>query len=174
LIVGRELDAELRLSSFILGRLVSLTANSHQTKGFSILRIRGNLTRIVTPYSTVTVSKSNGQQLQSNFALQLANDSLDSVDKDTTPRSYVFQNASDVSGFIGQSLAGEGDVEVTIESFIPIYQIDCSIPNGKYINHLRSKDASGVTYYDFFNLIFSAPDNVQGDDRCEQAAVSIE
>jgi hypothetical protein len=125
------------------------------------------------PYSTVTISNSQSQLGQSNFDVQLSNDNLDPVDKDTNPRPYVFANSSDVSGFVSQSFAGEDEVEVKIESYIPVYQSDCSIPTGTYINHLRSKDGTGVTYYDFFNLDYSVPDNIQGGNRCEQSTITI-
>lgn len=96
------------------------------------------------------------------------------VDKDTTPRIYAFSDPSSVETFAGQALTGEENANIEIENVISTYQADCTIPSGKYVNHVRWVDSTGVTYLDSFYFNYYVPDNVQGNNRCEQATITIE
>lgn len=125
-------------------------------------------------HAVVKLTKTNGQLVQSSFPTTLTSSNISSVDKNTTPHAYVFQNQSDVNNFVNQSLAGDSSANIDIEFTVPIILNDCSISTGKYINHIRYSDSSGVTYLDSFNLIYSVLDNIQGANRCDQATVTIE
>jgi hypothetical protein len=122
----------------------------------------------------VKVKQDSGQVVQSSFPTQLdVNSNVDPVDKDTTPHVYTFQNPNDVNGFIAQSLAGQSDSTIEIEFLSTFYQASCSIPSGDYINHVRYLDSSGISYVLNFTLEYAIPDNVQGENSCEQATISI-
>ena len=124
----------------------------------------------------VKVTRANGQATQSNFATQLSSTTGNvlPVDKNTTPYLYIFQNPNDVNNFVSESLVGEANADIEIEFVVPLIQVDCGIPSGKYVNHLRYSDSSGVSYVDSFTLNYSVPDNVQGANACEQATITVE
>lgn len=125
-------------------------------------------------YAVVKVTKDNGQVVESSFPTTLTTQSVGTIDNDTTPFVYVFQNPTNVSSFLSQSLTGEIDAKIEIEFAASILLANCDIDSGKYINHFRFSDSSGITYLHSFNLNYSVPDNVQGADRCDQASFTIE
>lgn len=150
----------------------SLTASS--TTGILDLANPWVPSTLDSPSAKVRITKTSGQIVESTFATSLTTGSVSSVDQDTTPRLYVFQNPSAVNNFVSQSIAGDGNADIEIEFSIPIIQSVCDIPSGQYLNHVRFTDSTGVSYVDAFKLIYSVPENVQGADSCDQATITFE
>lgn len=96
------------------------------------------------------------------------------VDSATTSQLYVFDDPNGVQSFLEQAMSGERNFAVGIEISVPIYQNNCDIPSGDYINHLRYSDSAGVTYVDSFSFNYSIPANFQGSNPCEQALIMIQ
>lgn len=125
-------------------------------------------------YATVKVSTSSGQIIQSNFPVMLSSGgNISSIDKDTTPYQYVFQNPSDVNNFVSQSLTSGETSDIDISVAVPVVQTDCNIPSDIYINHSRYKDLSGITYLNSFKINYSVPDS-GSINACEQASITID
>jgi hypothetical protein len=92
-----------------------------------------------------------------------------SVDKNTTPTAFVISDKAAVSNFLSlASTSGYSSSEATITFTIPVVLADSSIGSGKYVNHLRVIDSTGITYDDTFYFIYTAPGN-----GCSQGTVVI-
>lgn len=128
--------------------------------------------------STLSIKFTNaaGQQTEQSFALSYdptLSQTIPPVDKDTIPYAFTINDPGTITGFVN-GLAGSGfsdsDAEITFS--IPITQIECSAPSGKYINHTRIKDSSGITYDHDFIINYTAPANINAG--CNQGSLVIE
>lgn len=130
----------------------------------------------VSSSAVVRVAKFSGEVIESEFStiLNPSAANVSQVDSNTTARLYVFEDPGFVKNFVDQALAGDRNYTIAIELSTPIYQSDCGIPTGSYVNHLRYNDPSGVTYLDSFDFNYSVPENFQGGSSCEQATLTIE
>jgi hypothetical protein len=126
-----------------------------------------------TLQATVKIRDENGQLVEQSFPVTLSQNlsaTIDPVDKETTPYAYKFTSPSDVTAFLNANsvMLSDSDTEVSIESGLPIVQENCGTPTGKYINHLRVMDDTGITYVDGFYLVFTA---ING---CTEFEVSVD
>ncbi|HEY0460748.1 MAG TPA: hypothetical protein VGC97_16540 [Pyrinomonadaceae bacterium] len=118
----------------------------------------------------------NGSNVsEQSFSVSLdPNISVSSVDKDTMPNTFVFDNPTAVSSFLSNaSSAGFSSSEQIVTLSYSITQTDCYADSGKYVNHLRWMDSSGITYDSSFYIVYTAPTNVQANS-CNQGMIVIE
>ncbi|HMJ07602.1 MAG TPA: hypothetical protein VK468_01270 [Pyrinomonadaceae bacterium] len=124
----------------------------------------------------MTIKFVNGSSIsEQSFSVSLNPSILvDSVDKDTTPNTFVFDDPSAVSSFLSSSSAsGFSSAEQIVTLSYSITQTDCYASSGKYINHMRWMDSSGITYDSSFNFVYTAPTNIQGNS-CNQGTIVVE
>lgn len=124
-------------------------------------------------YVEIKVRKENGQLVASTFPLLLTNGAVSSVDKDTTPYFYQLEDEQSVANFINEETLGQSENEIQVDFVFAVEQVDCSISTGSYTSHLRHYSSSGITYYESVTLLYSVPDNIQGENRCEQATITL-
>ena len=124
----------------------------------------------------MTIKFDNGSSVsEQSFSVSLdPSISVANVDKDTTPNTFVFNNPTAVSSFLSNaSSSGFSSAQQIVTLTYSITQTDCYASSGKYVNHLRWSDSSGITYDSSFNIIYTAPTNIQGNS-CNQGNVVIE
>lgn len=128
-----------------------------------------------TPQGTINVSTDTGQ-VSETFPLSLAPaiaQTIDPVDKDTIPQVFVFDNPTAVRAFVDTSASRSTSPQpvTTTDATFAITQIDCTAPSGKYVNHVRYQDATGISYVNTTYLIYTAPTNPNAG--CNQGQISI-
>lgn len=125
--------------------------------------------------AVIKVDNDSGQSIEQTFAVKPADstiaNSISNVDKDTTPHSFKFDDSAAVSSFLNNAAnTGYSNTPGSISFKFQITQVDCTLATGKYINHLRYKDNSGVTYHNEFVFQYIAPTN---STDCNQGELSV-
>lgn len=122
----------------------------------------------------IKLENSSGQYVEQTFALTYSDtisQTIDSVDKDTTPYAFVVTDTSAMSNFFNSSFVQSYDENVEVTLSLSVTQVDCNLSSGTYINHTRLKDSSGVTYMGAFNVIYTAPLILPA---CNQGTITFE
>lgn len=134
----------------------------------------------VTPQATIRVEGANGQFTQQSFALSAAAENIISVDKQTRALPFVFNNPSDVQAFMNNALAQanssfSAQAAITLDVNFGITQNNCTLPSGKYVNHIRYQDETGITYISSPTIHYIAPESFWGGDgQCNIGQIIVE
>jgi hypothetical protein len=126
-----------------------------------------------SPRLEVSIIRNGEQPVTAQFDMALdsaLSQQIAPVDKDTVPYAFVIADQAAFANFVGSNLSGQTSGEFEIRFVIPIEQIDCQATSGKYINHVRSQDSTGITYYDSFYYRYTAPASGSG---CTGGQLSI-
>lgn len=127
-------------------------------------------------YTTMTVKfeDASGQFVQEDFSMHCSSaisETISEIDKDTKPYAFLLNNPTAVKNYSDEALRnGYTNGSMTVTFSIPITQVICSAPTGKYENHLRVKDFSGITYERAFVINYTAPTN---SSNCNEGAIVI-
>lgn len=129
----------------------------------------------LTPQATINIRTDSGI-VSETFSLSLAPEiaqTIESVDKDTIPHVFVFENSASVQSFLNTAAAGSSSSqpETTADVTFAITQTDCTAPSGKYVNHARYRDGTEITYVDTVYINYTAPTNIQAG--CNQGQITI-
>jgi hypothetical protein len=126
-----------------------------------------------SPKLQVTILRNGEQPITAEFDMALnsaLSQQIDPVDKNTVPYAFVVANQAALASFLDNNLSGQTSGDFEAKFAIPIEQIDCQTVSGKYINHVRSKDSTGIVYYDSFYYQYVAPSSGSG---CSGGSLSI-
>lgn len=163
------------------GQIEWLTGNSLQGESGDIanrayildLANPWQLDSSVTPEATIHV-ETDGATVSQTFSLSLAPQiaqDVDSIDKDTTPQVFVFEDPASVQSFLNTAAnSSSSQPETTTDVTFAVTQTDCNAPSGKYINHVRYQDETGISYVDAVYILYTAPTNIQA---CNEGQITI-
>lgn len=122
-----------------------------------------------SPQLTIKFQNNTGAAEQS-FAGTLVPSTVPRVDREIIPWVFMFENPTAVSNFYSSSsAAGFSSSSETVTISYTITQTDCQAPSGKYINHLRQMDSTGITYDSSFIFDYTAP----ADGSCNNGTMVI-
>lgn len=120
-----------------------------------------------SPKVEVSIFRDGVQTATAEFDIVLdsaLSQQITPVDKDTIPYAFVVVDRAAFASFLENNLSGQSSGDISFTFVIPIEQIDCQTSSGKYVNHLRLQDSSGITYYGNFYYLYTAPDYIREPD----------
>lgn len=127
---------------------------------------------------TIKIVDSSGQNSIQTFSLSPAPADIAAniprYDNETTPYAFVFDDPAAVSNFVNTAPTAENSEWDEIMTFdFAITQVDCIAKSGRYINHFRQKDSSGITYDKSYTIVYRSP---RGEyyGECNQGTITLE
>ncbi len=169
---GNNCEWRTKRRFFVQNNFQAPTSELNQYAGIFDLATPWQLDTTGSPRVTIKLENNTGGFVEENFTLtfnQGISLATGSVDKNTTPTAFVISDKAAVSNFLSSaSTSGYSNSEATVTFTIPVVLADNSIASGKYVNHLRVIDSTGITYDDTFYFIYTAPEN-----GCSQGIVAI-
>lgn len=122
----------------------------------------------------IKLENASGEFVEQTFSLtpelNIAQ-TIDPIDKDTVPFTFVVSDPTAMNNFFNNSFAQNYDKDAEISLSVPVTQTNCELNSGTYINHTRLKDSSGITYTGSFSVIYTAPENLPA---CNQGTLVFE
>ncbi len=101
------------------------------------------------------------------------------MDKNTTPIPFVFSFPSDVQAFVDDAVASANSsnaqqITMTVDLSFVVTQNNCMLPSGKYGNHIRYMDETGITFISSPKILYTAPETFwRSGGECNTGQMTI-